>query len=58
MSIQVKSIDVYSIETQLKQNKELKDIWQYVKCLKEALERQKLLTNHAISKLKECAKNK
>lgn len=52
MSIQVKSIDVYKIEERLRKDKDLKDIWQYVKSLKIALDRQKELTNLAISKLK------
>lgn len=54
MSIQVKSIDVYGIEERLRkdQTKEGKETWNYVKKLKEALERQQKLTAEAISKLR------
>ena len=53
MSIRVKSIDVYGIEAKVKANPELKDVWQYIKSLKEAHERQKDITNKAIGKLRE-----
>lgn len=54
MSITVKSIDVYKIEDRLRKDKtpEGKETWNYVKKLKEALERQQQLTKLAISKLR------
>lgn len=60
MSITVKSIDVYGIEARLRkdQSKEGKEIWHYVKALKEALGRQQKLTGEAISKLRESATDK
>jgi hypothetical protein len=54
MGIRVKSIDVYGIEERLRQAKD-KETLQYIKALKEAYERQYLLTNDAISKLKRYA---
>lgn len=57
MSTQVKSIDVYKIEERLRKDKDLADVWLYVKRLKEALVRQQELTGKAISKLREQAKN-
>jgi ABC-type uncharacterized transport system YnjBCD substrate-binding protein len=55
MSIQVKSIDVYGIEARLRKDKskEGKEVWNYVKKLKEALERQQKLTADAIAKLRQ-----
>lgn len=54
MSIQVKCIDVYAIEARLRadKTKEGKEVWNYVKKLKEALKRQQELTALAISKLR------
>lgn len=54
MSIQVKSIDVYGIEERLRkdQTKEGKETWNYVKKLKEALERQQQLTREVVGKLR------
>lgn len=54
MSIQVKSIDEYSIMERLKKDKtkEAKEVLNYIRKLKEALKRQQDLTNLAISKLK------
>lgn len=58
MNPQVKSIDVYGIEERLRKDKDLKDVWQYVKSLKEALVRQQELTGKVISKLKEVSREK
>jgi hypothetical protein len=57
MSIRVKSIDVYGIEFRLQraEDHDSREIWNYVKSLKEALQRQQDLTNQAISKLKRYA---
>lgn len=54
MSIQVKSIDVYSIHDRLRKDKskEGKEVWNYVKKLNEALTSQQRLTGEAISKLR------
>lgn len=54
MSIQVKSINVYGIEDRLRkdQTKEGKETWNYIKKLKESLERQQQLTAETISKLR------
>lgn len=54
MSIRVKSIDVYGIEERLRRDKD-KDTLNYIKSLKEALERQQDLTNMAIAKIKRYA---
>lgn len=55
MSIQVNSIDVYGIEARLRKDKskEGKEVWHYVKKLKEALTRQQQLTALVISKLRQ-----
>ena len=58
MSIQVKSIDVYGIEDRLRKDKDLKDIWNYVKALKRALESSQETTRKAIGKLREYAKSR
>jgi hypothetical protein len=55
VSVQVESIDVYGIEKRLKEDKTLKDVWDYVKALKHLCEIQKQTNNKAISKIKEMA---
>ena len=55
MSIVVKSIDEVAIINDLKKSGKHEAI-HYIKCLKEALERQKDLTNLAISKLRSASK--
>jgi len=52
--MQVECINVYEIEDRLKKDKskEGKEVWNYVKKLKEALKNQQNLTQLAISKLK------
>lgn len=54
----VKSIDVYSIEERLRKDKSKEgvEVWQYVKALKNVLEKQTQLTNTAIAKVKELSK--
>lgn len=54
MSIQVKSIDVYGIEKRLMDSKD-KETLNYIRALKEALERQELLTRDALFKLRKYA---
>jgi hypothetical protein len=54
MSIQVKSIDVQTIEERLRKDKD-KETLQYIKALKEALDRQRDITNLAISIIKRYA---
>lgn len=58
MSIQVKCIDVYGIEDRLRKSKDPhdKEVWHYIKKLKESAESWKRLTHHAIKKLRECEK--
>ena len=58
MSIRVKSIDVYGIEDRLRKSKskEDKEVWQYIKSLKEAYQRQQDLTKLAMKKIRELAK--
>jgi len=58
MSIEVKSIDVYTIEDRMRKDKtkEGKENWKYVCALKEACERQTELTAKAISKIREISK--
>jgi len=58
ISPQVKNIDVYAIEARLRadKTKEGKEVWNYVKKLKEALVRQQELTRLSISKLRDSEK--
>jgi hypothetical protein len=55
--VKVKQIDVYAIEERLRKDKSKEgvEVWQYIKALKNVNERQKELTNKAISKIKELA---
>lgn len=57
-NITVKSIDVYAIEDRLRKDKtkEGKEVWEYVRALKAAHERQKDLTATAIRKIRELSK--
>lgn len=57
MSIQVKSIDVYGIEDRLRKDKspEAKEIWQYIKALKESYQRQGDLVKKAMTKIRQQA---
>lgn len=58
MSIQVKSIDEFGILERLRKSKDPndKEVLEYVKALKEALERQRDITKMALAQLREVSK--